>query len=437
MADDLIDGCIAQSAFDDRDRAFLTELVYGMLRHRLALDWRINHVAARPIERLPTPVRAVLRLGAYQLHVLTKIPPHAAIDTSVAFAKRVRRGHGAHWGGFVNAVLRALSRTPPPSWPDLDGDPRLALSVRYSCPPWLVDRWIVSDGVMGAERLCAQTLDIPPLTLRVNTLRTTREHVAESLRHAGRDFHLCALSPVGLTLTKQGPVSGVPGFAEGYWYIEDEAAQLIPLIVDPQPGERVLDACAAPGGKTTHLAALMQNRGTVVAVDRDPVRLEQVRANCRRLGVAIVETLPTDLAAATRPSDDHPAPRTLFDRILVDAPCSALGVLRRHPEAKWHKTDQLISTLQRTQLAILTRTARLLRPGGVMVYSTCSTESEENEVVVDQFCRSHPAFSREPVTLWLPPNCAGLVNVRGEYSTRLNRMSMDGFFASRLKKAPG
>ena len=436
-ADDLLDDSLADSAFDDRDRALLMELVYGVLRHRLALDWRINRVAAKPIDRLPTPIRAILRLGAYQLLELTKIPPHAAIDTSVAFAKRVRRGAGAHWGGFVNAVLRTLSRDPAPPWPDPKDNPCLALSVRYSCPTWLVDRWIATDGVAEAERLCAQTLNIPPLTLRTNRLRTTRERLAETLRQAGREFRLCEISPVGLTVTKQGPVGDIPGFAEGHFYIEDEAAQLIPMILAPEPGERVLDACAAPGGKTTHVAALMQNQGTLVAVDRDPERLELVRANCLRLGVTSVELHAADLAIGPLSPKNRPMPQSPFDRILVDAPCSALGVLRRHPEAKWQKTGQSIPILQQTQLAILTQAARLLRPGGVIVYSTCSTESEENERVVDLFCRAHPEFSREPVTPWLPPNGAALVTARGEYSTRVNHMSMDGFFASRLRKTPG
>jgi 16S rRNA (cytosine967-C5)-methyltransferase len=437
MADELLDQYLEHSTFDNRDRALLMELVYGVLRHRLTLDWRIDRVAAKPVERLPTPIRTILRLGAYQLHGLTKVPAHAAIDTSVTFAKRVRRGQGAHWGGFVNAVLRTLSRETPPHWPDPKDDPRLVLSVRYSCPTWLVGRWIDAHGIAEAEQLCAQTLEIPPLTIRANRLRITRPQLADSLRQAGREARLSEISPVGLVLAKQGPITEIPGYAEGWFYVEDEAAQLIPLILDPQPGERVLDACAAPGGKTTHLAALMQNCGSLVAVDRDPVRLNKVRANCRRLGISIVDTIEADLTVTPPPSGSCRALQAPFDRVLVDAPCSALGVLRRHPEAKWRKTDTLMSTAQQTQSAIIEQAARLLRPGGVMVYSTCSTESEENERVVDRFCEARPEFSREPVTPWLPPNSAALVTARGEYSTRLNRVSMDGFFASRLRKASG
>jgi 16S rRNA (cytosine967-C5)-methyltransferase len=436
MADALLDQQMGRSPFDVRDRGLLMELVYGVLRHRSALDWRIDRVAAKSIDRLPPPVRHALRLGAYQLIHLSRVPAHAAIDTSVRLAKRIRRGQGAHWGGFVNAVLRRLSRESPPAWPDPKDDPRPALSLRYSCPTWLVDRWITAHGVPAAERLCAQTLEIPPLTIRANRLRITRPQLADSLRQAGREARLSEISPVGLVLAKQGPITEIPGYAEGWFYVEDEAAQLIPLILDPQPGERVLDACAAPGGKTTHLAALMENHGCLVAVDREPDRLEPLRANCRRLGVSIVEPLAADLASPPLAPNSTRALQAPFDRALVDAPCSALGVLRRHPEAKWHKTEALLATAQRTQLAILDQAARLLRPGGVMVYSTCSTESEENERVVDLFCRAHPEFSREPVTPWLPPTGAPLVTARGEYSTRLNRASMDGFFAARLKKAP-
>ena len=431
-ADQLLDQTLTQPALESRDRALLMELVYGVLRHRLTLDWRLNRIAAKPVERLPAPVRTILRLGAYQLLLLTKVPAHAAIDTSVRLAKRVRRGPGADWGGFVNANLRALSREPAPSWPDPTEDPCGALSVRYACPPWLAGRWLERDGFAQAERLCAQTQDIPPLTLRVNTLRTTQSRMVELLRQAGREAACCSVSPVGLTLAKQGPVTEIPGYAEGLFYVEDEAAQLVPLILDPQPGERILDVCAAPGGKTTHLAALMQNRGSLVAADRDSERLELVRANCRRLGMGIVEPVTVDFTA---PNVSRLGPEP-FDRILVDAPCSALGVLRRHPEAKWHKTEQLVSEAQRMQMAIVEQAARLLRAGGVMVYSTCSTESEENERVVDRLCEVHPEFSREPVTPWLPPNGAALVTARGDYSTRLNRHSMDGFYAARLRKAP-
>ncbi|MBI5855494.1 MAG: 16S rRNA (cytosine(967)-C(5))-methyltransferase RsmB [Nitrospirae bacterium] len=439
MADDVIAQAFQDTTLNRRDRALVMEVVYGVLRHRSALDWRLNRHAAKSVDRLPALVRSILRLGAYQLSELTRIPPHAVIDTAVTLAKRVRRGPDGHWGGFVNAVLRAVSREPKPPWPDPVDDPSFALAVRYSCPAWLVTRWVQAFGVPEAERLCDQTLETPPLTLRANTLRTTRVQLADSLRNAGREFQLCKVSPVGLHVTKQGPVTELPGYVEGHFYVEDEAAQLIPLLLDPQPGERVLDACAAPGGKTTHLATLMQNRGTVVAVDRDPARLARVHENARRLGISIIDAVEADLAqgrSGASSIDRAAALQSRFDRVLVDAPCSALGVLRRHPEAKWRKAPDLIGEAQALQLAILDQAACLLRAGGVMVYSTCSTEPDENERVVDLFCQTHPEFSRERVTPWLPPNGVGLVTARGEFSTRLNCFSMDVFFAARLRKAP-
>ena len=237
----------------------------------------------------------------------------------------------------------------------------------------------------------------------------------------------------------------LPGFHEGTFYVEDEAAQLIPLVLDPQPGDIVLDACAAPGGKSTHVAALMQNKGIIYAVDRKEARLDLVRSNCRRLGVRIVEAILGDvrqprewvpLAAATRLPSVKQArmDKPSIDRILVDAPCSGLGVLRRHPEAKWQKDAQALPRHQALQRQILESVASCLRPNGVLVYSTCSTEPEENEDVIERFCRAHAEFRRESAISWLPPVAQGFVTEQGALSTVGNQFLMDGFYAARLRK---
>ena len=237
----------------------------------------------------------------------------------------------------------------------------------------------------------------------------------------------------------------LPGFHEGAFYIEDEAAQLIPLLLDPQPGDIVLDACAAPGGKSTHLAALMQNRGTIYAVDRKETRLDLLRSNCPRLGIHIVMPIVSDIrqphewvtiieTAGPRSEKKFSVSNPFLDRILVDAPCSGLGVLRRHPEAKWRKVEQTLIRHQALQKQILESVAPRLRPGGVLVYSTCSTEPEENEDVIEQFCRTHSEFKRESIIPWLPPAAQGFVTEHGALSTVGNRFSMDGFYAARLKK---
>jgi 16S rRNA (cytosine967-C5)-methyltransferase len=433
-ADDAVDHRAARAELYRRDRAQTMELVYGVLRHQLTLDWRLAQVAARPMGRLPVAVRLILRLGAYQLLYLSRIPPSAAVNESVKLAKRIARGPGRDWGEFVNGVLRALSRVPAAAWPDPAADPVQALSIRYSCPPWLVARWLARHGDAQAEVLCRGTLEIPPLALRCNTLRTSREALAAELRGAGLAVTPTTISPAGLIVEKSGTVTELPHFHDGYFYIEDEAAQLIPLLLALQPGEQVLDACAAPGGKTTHLAALMENRGEIVAVDRSAERLRLLRDNCRRLGASIVRPVAGDAGRLERDELGLQAGR-LFDRILVDAPCSGLGVVRRHPEAKWRKEAIALGRHQATQLRLLRNTARLLRPGGIIVYSTCSTEPDENDLVIQRFCAEHPEFRREPLAPRLPPAGRGFLNAQGEFSTLFNTQAMDLFFAACLRKS--
>ena len=429
FADDALEAASRRARLDARDRALALELVYGVLRHQGTLDWRLDHVATKPMAKLPVRVRAALRLGAYQLLHLDKIPASAAVHESVTLVKA--RGAAGHWPGFVNAVLRALTRTPAPPWPDREADPVQALSVRSACPAWLTERWIARVGISDAEALCRATTAIPPLTIRVNTLKTTREAVASRLTESGYEVRPTRISPVGLVLDKCGSVAELPLFREGAFYVEDEAAQLVAPIVDPRPGELVLDACAAPGGKTTHLAALMQNHGELIAVDKSAARLRLLEDNCRRLGIGIVRAVRAD-AAAGLPRELCERP---FDRILIDAPCSGLGVLRRHPEGKWRKAAEALARHQTIQRQLLEHARRLLRPGGVLVYSTCSSEPEENEQVIDLFCKEHKEFRRESVAPWLPPPGLSFVTGRGELSTARNDDSLDMFFAARLRKA--
>lgn len=435
MADEAINRALAAAHIDSRDRALTVELVYGVLRHRGTLDWRLNHVSDRPMERLPLPIRTVLRLGAYQLLYLERIPASAAVNESVLLAKTVR---GRDWSGFVNAILRTLQRTDPLPWPDPTKDPADTYAVRYACPRWLVERWIARFGTDGAKHLCQATVTVPPLTLRVNSQRFTREELQAEFLNAGVESRSTAVSSVGITLEKQGAITDLPLFSEGAFYVEDEAAQLVPLLLDAQPGERILDACAAPGGKATHLAAIMHNRGEIIACDQNGSRLHFLEQNCRRLGVSIVTPVEIDVARL----DDSVSSRNSlfskpFDRILVDAPCSGFGVLRRHPEAKWLKHEHLLQQQQARQLALLARVGRLLRPGGIIVYSTCSTEIEENEQVIEGFCSGRLDFFREAAVPWLPIPGRSLVNSYGDLSTMLapRAYSMDGFFAARLRKA--
>jgi 16S rRNA (cytosine967-C5)-methyltransferase len=443
--DVLLDRALARCSFDSRERALTVELTYGVLRRLATIDWRLEPVLDKPLPRLPDAVQMVLRLGAYQLLFLDRIPQSAAVNESVNLARAFAVTVGRDWSGLVNAALRALLRHPLQPWPSMDTDAAQALAVRYSVPSWLSRRWVERLGLASAEVACEGVSAVPPLTIRVNQLITTREALLDTFAQAGIAAKQTSVSPFGILIEDGGSVPSLPGFQEGAFYVEDEAAQLIPSLLDPQPGDIVLDACAAPGGKSTHLADLMHNKGTIYAVDRKGSRLDLVRGNCHRLGVQIVVPIVGDIR---QPHEWVPMIETAgfpsvkkvragepsVDRILVDAPCSGLGVLRRHPEAKWRKDEQALPRHQALQCQILEAAAPCLRPGGVLVYSTCSTEPEENEDVIERFCRVHAEFQRESVVPWLPPAAQEFVTEQGALSTVGNRFSMDGFYAARLRK---
>ena len=443
--DVLLDRALARCSFDSRERALTVEITYGVLRRLSTIDWRLEPVLEKPLPRLPVAVQMVLRLGAYQLLFLGRIPQSAAVNESVNVARAFAGTVGRDWSGFVNAVLRALLRHPPQPWPRMDLDASQGLALRYSVPGWLSRRWVERLGVASAEMACEGVSVAPPLTLRVNYLITTREALLETFAQLGIAAKPTSVSPFGILIEDGGSVPSLPGFHEGSFYVEDEAAQLIPPLLDPQPGDIVLDACAAPGGKSTHLADLMHNKGIIYAVDRKGARLELLRSNCHRLGVQTVVPIVGDIRhprewvrtieTAESPSVEKPKLADLsVDRILVDAPCSGLGVLRRHPEAKWRKDERALPRHQALQCQILEAVAPCLRPGGVLVYSTCSTEPEENEHVIERFCRVHAEFQRESVVSWLPPAAQGFVTEQGALSTVGNQFSMDGFYAARLRK---
>jgi 16S rRNA (cytosine967-C5)-methyltransferase len=434
-ADMLLDRTLAKASLDSRDRGLAVELTYGVLRRLGTIDWRLEPLLNRPLPRLPLVVRMLLRLGGYQVLFLDRIPPSAAVNESVGLAKRHIKHLKRDWGGFVNAVLRRLIRDPVPSWPSIETEAPKALAVKHSVPEWLSRRWIERLGVEKASLACEQVSSIPPVTLRVNRLKTTREDLLARLHRAGISAAPTMISPVGIVVERGGSVTALPGFDEGLFYVEDEAGQLIPPLLDARPGDSILDACAAPGGKAIHLAELMCDRGAIYAVDRKGTRLELVQLNCGRLGIHSVRPIVGDVRYPSAWGKGKPVSEMRFDRILVDAPCSGLGVLRRHPEAKWRKGSALFERHHRLQYQILDAVVPFLRPGGVLVYSTCSTELEENESVIDNFLNAHAEFRRDSVAPWLSESGRGYLTARGEFSTMGNEIGMDWFYAARLIKA--
>lgn len=420
---------------DRRARAFLTDLVQGVLRHRGSLDWMIERASGRAPGMITPVLLDLLRLGAYQLR-FTRVPAYAAVDESVRLAHGIG---GRKAAGFVNAVLRAIAPGPGPVGPGhedalappaRDVDPAGHLAIRHAHPRWLVERWMGRLGLDGAETLCQANNTIPPLTVRVNTLKGSREGLMDHLEAEGVAATPSRVSPAGLIVTDlRRPIASLASYRTGWFYPQDEGAQLVGLAVAPRPGQRILDACAAPGGKATHLAELMEGQGEVVALDVDPRRLGLISDNATRLGSGIVAGRAGD---GTRPPAwlrDRP-----FDAILIDAPCSGLGVLRRHPDGKWQKPAGLITrmaVLQRRLLEALASPA-ILRPGGTLIYSTCSTEPDENEAVIEAFLARHSELVVEDLRRVLPAAAADFITPKGFLFTQGNSDGMDVFFVARL-----
>lgn len=409
----------ARKGFDARDRAFLLELVYGVLRNRALIDWLLDRFSAQPVAGTDAWTRNVLRLAAYQLLFLDRVPASAAVNTATELAKR----HGRK-SPYVNGLLRTLGRNRTALPLPADEDPVARLSVLYSHPAWLVKRWTDRLGIPPAEEVLKRNNRPAPLCIRANTLKGSRDELLALLAAQGAAARKTGCSPAGIEVLASPGITSLQAYQDGWFQVQDEAAQLVGLMVAPQPGETVLDACAAPGGKATHLAELMQDQGTIIALESDSSRLPRIAGNAERLGISIIKPAQGDAATFREGT---------FDRILVDAPCSGLGVLRRHPDGRWHKTEETIREKQELQNRILTNCAMLVRPGGSIIYATCTTEKEENEDVVHHFLsRNRDIFSIDVPQAFLPGQAAPLIDEIGFLRTFPNGVDMDGFFAVRI-----
>jgi 16S rRNA (cytosine967-C5)-methyltransferase len=422
----LLDHVLRHAAIVERDRALLTELVYGTLRWRGKIDALLKLYLNRSLTDADPFIRNLLRVTLYQLLFLDKVPDYAAVHEAVELAK----AHGGHKvAGFVNAVLRSFLREK-----DKVADARRAndwktvLAIEHSHPPWLINKWLDYLGREETEALMRANNEIAPLVLRVNSCKSTREALLALLLKSGVSAVGTRWSPVGIWVKSGAPVEQLPGFQEGFFQVQGEASQLVCYLLSPQKGERILDACAAPGGKATHIAELMADNGEVIALDKSKKGIEKIRENGARLGLVSL--------CATISDASHQLPVELrgpYDRILVDAPCSGLGTLRSHPEIKWHRNESDIRRLGHLQKRIVDQVAHYLKTGGVLVYSTCTLTKDENEDIVDDFLEHHKEFVLEDAGSYLPENARSLV--RGRYLMALpQRHDTDGFFAARLRK---
>ncbi|NJL91103.1 MAG: 16S rRNA (cytosine(967)-C(5))-methyltransferase [Coleofasciculaceae cyanobacterium SM2_1_6] len=418
FTDVALDQQLRQGELTSVDRRLVTELVYGCVRRQRSLDFIIDQLAQKPAHKQPPDLRLILHLGLYQLRYLEQIPDSAAVNTTVQMAK----DQGLQGlASFVNGLLRQYLRTGVefPQAQTIEG-----LGVAESFPDWIVELWLGNYGETATAELCHWFNQAPSLDLRINPLKTSIDKVITAFAGVGITATPIPHLPQGLRIKgSTGSITQLPGFTAGWWTIQDASAQLVSHFLDPQPGEVIIDACAAPGGKTTHIAELMQDQGTIWGCDR-PKRLSQLQQNCARLQLQSIQIQPGD-------SRDFPEFIGTADRVLVDAPCSGLGTLHRHPDIRWRQNLDRITKLNQTQQEILASAATWVRPGGELVYATCTLHPLENQLVIKDFLTQHPQW--QIVVPALGSIAAPFANEAGWIEILPHQQDMDGFFMVKLK----
>ena len=426
FADVVLDRKLSASQLSAQDRGLATELVYGTVRRQRTLDAIISQFGRRQAEQQQADLLQILRLGFYQLRYLSHVPDHAVVDTTVALAKAQRLGK---LSGVVNGMLREYIRQRG----DGDGagtlkDPLLLpeptterLGILHSYPDWIVQVWrsMLDDESVAA--LCEYFNRPPHLDLRINLQRYSLAEAMAIFQSRGVAVEQVAVVPSALRLTAHsGLVTQLPGYAEGWWAVQDSSAQLVAYLLDPQPGETIIDACAAPGGKSLHMAELMKNEGTVWSCDRTASRTKKIQQNIDRLGATAVRPLLCD-------SRNQPTFVGKADRVLLDVPCSGLGTLNRHADARWRQTPEAVAGLVELQRSLLSHASTWVKAGGMMVYATCTLHPDENESQIEWFLSEHEGWEiAPPQTFGVPVADEGWIKVWP------HRQNMDGFFMVRL-----
>jgi 16S rRNA (cytosine967-C5)-methyltransferase len=413
------------SLADDRDRALTATIVTGSLRWQRTLDHLVEHFAKRPLAKIDPQVLAILRLSVFQLLHLDRVPAAAVVDDAVSLTRAARKSSAS---GFVNAVLRSLLRQrhklPLPPRPSDPRDRAAALAylgITFSHPEWLVDRWLHRYSFEDVEAWVRFNNDLAPLTLRANTLRITRDRLQNLLSGHDVETTPTRYAPDGLIVTAGNPLRTAE---DNSFFVQDEASQLVPLVVDAKSQERVLDLCASPGGKTVAMAASMNDSGSLIACDVRAGRVTLLSDTIRRSSAQHTHIVHVE-AHGPLPFSDT------FDRVLVDAPCSGLGTIRRDPDIRWRRTPSDLPRFAEQQIELLMRAAHTVRPGGRLVYATCSSEAEENEDVVDAF------LARAPFD-WLDLRGADveplrpLLDERGALRTLPFAHGLEAFFATAM-----
>jgi len=412
---------------DGRDRSLLTALVAGTLRNRGAIDWLLGRLSKTPLPKLKPAVLQALRIGACQLLYLDRVPQAAAIHATVEAVKR--QGEPRWLTGFVNGVLRTVARGREEFHQALSAGAAPA-EARYNHPPWLLNRWRQRYGDDGMTAICRSNAQPGRLCLGVNTTRCTVSELVTTLVARQIEVTPGRYHSESLWLDQGGAVTELPGYCEGWFWVQDEIAGLVAGLVLPfAPGD-CLDGCAGLGGKTAALAAIVPQGSRVLAVEPQPRRQQLFAENMARLGLAAVPLHQGTLAEFAQ------ANNASFSAVLIDAPCSGLGVTGRHPDIRWQRKESDLALLQARQVAILDEAAGLVAPGGVLVYATCSIEPEENEAVVTLFREAHPQFIVEDAAASLPAAAKVLVDEQGFLRTLPGHYGVsDGFFGARMRRA--
>lgn len=416
-ADAALKAQLSRDGLSGPEAALCSRIVYGVLQNQLLLDFYLEAYCSQKPNHLQPPLLDILRIGAYQILFLDKVPDSAAVNTSVELAKQAKRGQAA---GLVNAVLRKISQNKE-ALPEIPRRDEIRyLSIRYSHPKWMVKRLLSILGREETEKFLKANNEVAPLTVQVNPLKTTVEDLMKELEKSGVSAQAHPWVPGCLELSGTGDLTALPSFQAGKFLVQDPAARLASMAAGVKPGDQVLDVCAAPGGKSFSAAFAMEDKGSILACDLHENKLKRIREGAERLGLTCVSTTAAD------GRENHPDWVEKFDVVLVDAPCSGLGIIRKKPDTRLKKADDLF-TLPVIQSAILENAATYVRPGGTLLYSTCTILPEENEQVTDAFLSEHEHFVREP---FLFPNG----ETDGQLTLWPQRHQTDGFYICRMKR---
>lgn len=419
----LLDKALFSSTLTPIDKKFATEIVYGTIKYLRHLDHVLSFYVKRDLKITDHSARIILEMSAYQMLFMDRVPSHAIINEAVELIKGLNK---AHLANFINGTLRSLDRDECfILWPDKKNKTKY-LATYYSFPEWIIDIFMMRAKAKGAEAMCKYFNAPSALWIRTNTLKTTRDDLVKSLEDEGIETILSKKTDEGILLKNSGSIRDLTSFNKGEFLVQDESSMLVAHAMSPKKNERILDVCAAPGGKTTHIAALMENQGELIACELQKHRLGLIKENAKKLGIEIIA--PKLLDARHLPAKWQAS----FDRVLVDAPCSGLGVLNRRADARLRKHRYQIGELVKIQEKILDEAARVLKTGGILVYSTCTITKEENEKQVEAFLKRHPDFSLDEDLAKALPNVSGIKGGMKQFLPHLD--GVDGFFIARFIK---